>query len=834
MNRTKSNHKIPQIPELVASEKLVAESSKSINSSMTGLGLLAQARLEVGRVNDPAELEADQTAAEFLKWARSGPSSSHKDQLMVSNQTTSARRSSSGTMETGGFGVGGEVEQDIRREANGGQALQDSTRQQFEGFFGTDLGDVRVHADAKAAELSRTLGADAFTVGSNVFFGAGKFSPGNDSGNNLLAHELTHVVQQNSGANRRINPDAVRISRSPIGNGVIHRSISSEEAIMTTSAGGLFVAFNGLLTAAKDLFMSLKDEKSDSEKLLRSCQVLRNSSDITGSSLKIVVAAGGGMAGAITQAIPGIGLIVSFMSLMENLLTQTVPLLNARKTANATLVELNKKAAGFRPGSPEDINVKVNISAVKRVIQESSWKLGIVITKAVLDAVAIGGQIANLSVVGAPVGMVMTLAAVGSKVFVGAVDTVGNWVAEHKSAKAEVAYDAAKKNLEVAKESGDTGDIDTAQKAHDAAYQVLLSKSTRTAFKQLLEAAFQGMRNGEDFCEPSMRKLLLDYGVPEAFISDTEALFRSTAIEGRQTIQIDSEVALVEVGKLIAVGEPKTMQKRMSEWSASLGAGLSKAAGMVVGAGKAVATSIAAGAAVGSDIGKAVGTTVGAVGGMAVGAAVAGPLGAIAGGATGGGAGFATGTVVGGIVGGVVGPFAAAGRAAVEFFTSKPPPKFEPDAKYEYVEKEVKTAIESALAPIRAKVKPGVGVTEKILNKALEKPYANLLARFIPKESVGRREQMNDMVTIEVKRLLAGLRSDGKEINVAETKITFTNTAIKITLALKPNMVAPPKKAEDTSKAPVETSFINPMHADKGTSDRGARGARVASMGTKK
>ena len=827
MNRTKSNHKIPQIPELVAGEKLVAENSKPINSSMTGLGLLAQARLEVGRVNDPAELEADQTAAEFLKWARSGPSSADQNQLMVSNQTTSARRSSSGTMETGGFGVGGEVEQDIRREANGGQALQDSTRQQFEGFFGTDLGDVRVHADAKAAELSRTLGADAFTVGSNVFFGAGKFSPGNDSGNNLLAHELTHVVQQSSGANRRINPDAVRISRSPIGNGVIHRSISSEEAIMTTSAGGLFVAFNGLLTAAKDLFMSLKDEKSDSEKLLRSCQVLRNSSDITGSSLKIVVAAGGGMAGAITQAIPGIGLIVSFMSLMENLLTQTVPLLNARKTANATLVELNKKAAGFRPGSPEDINVKVNISAVKRVIQESSWKLGIVITKAVLDAVAIGGQIANLSVVGAPVGVVMTLAAVGSKVFVGAVDTVGNWVAEHKSAKAEVAYDAAKKNLEAAKESGDTGDIDTAQKAHDAAYQVLLSKSTRTAFKQLLEAAFQGMRNGEDFCEPSLRKLLLDYGVTEAFISDTEAQFRSTAIEGRQTIQIDSEVALVEVGKLIAVGEPKTMQKRMSEWSASLGAGLKKAKDMVVGAAKALGTSIADGAELGSDIGKAVGTTVGAVGGMAVGAAVAGPIGAIAGGAAGGGAGLATGVVVGGIVGGVVGPFVTAGRAAVEFFTSKPPPKFESDAKYEYVEKEVKTAVESALAPIRAKVKPGVGVTEKILNKALEKPYANLLARFIPKESVGRREQMNDMVTLEVKRLLAGLRSNGKEINVAETKITFTNTAIKITLALKPNMVAPPKKAEDTSKAPAETSFVNPMHADKGTSDRGARVAQM-------
>ncbi len=90
---------------------------------------------------------------------------------------------------------------------------------------------------------------------------------------------------------------------------------------------------------------------------------------------------------------------------------------------------------------------------------------------------------------------------------------------------------------------------------------------------------------------------------------------------------------------------------------------------------------------------------------------------------------------------------------------------------------------------------------------------------------------MNDMVTLVVKRLLAGLRSNGKEINVAETRITFTNTAIKITLALKPNMVAPPKKAEDTSKAPAETSFVNPMHADKGTSDRSAR---VAQMVAKK
>jgi len=78
----------------------------------------------------------------------------------------------------------------------GGSPLPEGTRGQLEGFFGADLGGVRVHADGEAASLNRELDAQAFTVGSDVFFAEGKYSPSSSEGQGLLAHELTHVGQQ--------------------------------------------------------------------------------------------------------------------------------------------------------------------------------------------------------------------------------------------------------------------------------------------------------------------------------------------------------------------------------------------------------------------------------------------------------------------------------------------------------------------------------------------------------------------------------------------------------------------------------------------------------------
>jgi hypothetical protein len=77
-----------------------------------------------------------------------------------------------------------------------GQPLDAATRVFFSTRFGHDFANVRVHADAEAAESARSVNALAFTVGRDVVFGAGQYAPGTRAGRELLAHELTHVVQQ--------------------------------------------------------------------------------------------------------------------------------------------------------------------------------------------------------------------------------------------------------------------------------------------------------------------------------------------------------------------------------------------------------------------------------------------------------------------------------------------------------------------------------------------------------------------------------------------------------------------------------------------------------------
>jgi hypothetical protein len=80
-----------------------------------------------------------------------------------------------------------------------GQPLPESTRQFFEPRFGADFAQVRVHSQGDAADLAHSLQAKAFTVGRNLVFGSGQYAPETAEGKKLMAHELTHVVQQGGG-----------------------------------------------------------------------------------------------------------------------------------------------------------------------------------------------------------------------------------------------------------------------------------------------------------------------------------------------------------------------------------------------------------------------------------------------------------------------------------------------------------------------------------------------------------------------------------------------------------------------------------------------------------
>jgi hypothetical protein len=95
-------------------------------------------------------------------------------------------------MKPGETQASGDVESRLHGSKGGGSPLAPEVRAFMEPRFGTDFSGVRVHTGSDAVQMSKNLGAQAFTHGSDVYFGEGK-APGN---NELTAHELTHVVQQ--------------------------------------------------------------------------------------------------------------------------------------------------------------------------------------------------------------------------------------------------------------------------------------------------------------------------------------------------------------------------------------------------------------------------------------------------------------------------------------------------------------------------------------------------------------------------------------------------------------------------------------------------------------
>ena len=104
----------------------------------------------------------------------------------------------------GNAGVGAMLEEERSPvhdvvNSGGGSPLAPDVQEEMQGRLGHDFSDVRVHNDSKAHESAQSVNAHAYTVGSNVVFQRDKYDPGSAEGKTMLAHELTHVVQQRSG-----------------------------------------------------------------------------------------------------------------------------------------------------------------------------------------------------------------------------------------------------------------------------------------------------------------------------------------------------------------------------------------------------------------------------------------------------------------------------------------------------------------------------------------------------------------------------------------------------------------------------------------------------------
>jgi len=144
---------------------------------------LTGSSLELGATDNSLEHQADDVANRMM---RMPAGASPVGFVPAASGTTTGR-------------VPSTLSSQIYREAAGGEPLDQASRRFFEPRFGYDLSGVRLHRGAAAESLAENLGARAFTVGSHVFFNSGAYQPHLDSGRQMLAHELTHVVQQESG-----------------------------------------------------------------------------------------------------------------------------------------------------------------------------------------------------------------------------------------------------------------------------------------------------------------------------------------------------------------------------------------------------------------------------------------------------------------------------------------------------------------------------------------------------------------------------------------------------------------------------------------------------------
>ncbi|MDJ0601580.1 MAG: DUF4157 domain-containing protein [Crocosphaera sp.] len=179
-----------------------------------------QSKLSVGKPNDKYEQEADRLATRVVQQINTptfNPFNQSPDRHSVerNKDREEDKIQAKLTLQPKRVITGGEVSSDlttpINRARGGGQPLDQGLQKSMGQVMGADFSGVRVHTDGHSDQLNQSLQAKAFTTGQDVFFRQGEYQPSNPGGQELIAHELTHVMQQNRGGvqtmQRKGNPN---------------------------------------------------------------------------------------------------------------------------------------------------------------------------------------------------------------------------------------------------------------------------------------------------------------------------------------------------------------------------------------------------------------------------------------------------------------------------------------------------------------------------------------------------------------------------------------------------------------------------------------------------
>lgn len=205
-------------------------------------GKYIQCKLTVGAADDPMEHEADAMADKVMRMTE--PSFIQRKCAYCANGETdeNLQRKPLVTFiqkkeNTGGTAASDPVVHQINATRGSGNSMDGSTKSFMESRFGADFSEVKIHTGNEAIQLSQELNAQAFTVGNDIYFNEGKYSPATSEGKQLLAHELVHTVQQGgSGLNRKMIQRFESSERPRIGTleGILREARTFAENASTT------------------------------------------------------------------------------------------------------------------------------------------------------------------------------------------------------------------------------------------------------------------------------------------------------------------------------------------------------------------------------------------------------------------------------------------------------------------------------------------------------------------------------------------------------------------------------------------------------------------------
>jgi hypothetical protein len=227
-----------------------------------------QAKLTIGQPNDKYEQEADATAARVVQQINS-PITSQSQPVQRQEIEEDEELQMKPLIQRRESIVGGEASTDLEsaiQSARGsGQSLDANLQQSMGQAMGADFSGVKVHTDSQSDQLNKSIQAKAFTTGQDLFFRQGAYEPSSRGGQELIAHELTHVVQQNGGAVQRMNHqiDATKsvVQRAWVEDDGVHMWDELVDGVTWFAQGSEVMWFN--ITDASEI----KDGREDEYKL---------------------------------------------------------------------------------------------------------------------------------------------------------------------------------------------------------------------------------------------------------------------------------------------------------------------------------------------------------------------------------------------------------------------------------------------------------------------------------------------------------------------------------------------------------------------------------------